>query len=242
MPDNEQTNENRGPTYAPLLYFFVDASSIPDQFRGRFGLESGFWGRLKGLAGGDHCASRQGNIGPDDKRGMLATPFDAGTSPAEFIQYMPERQEWTEIEDGVYLGIDRDAAPEHFLREEIANPKYLINNDRGSWMIPVALLDAEDCGLPQQDIFKKGQWHSVPRPAYRELADRATHLYQVEQGEENDPGREWLRETAVLAIGCNYALTAAEMAALDLLHTEAYNSIASILTDQPEREKKSEVG
>lgn len=228
------------PQYAPLLYLFIDQNTVPAAYRGRFGLESGFWGRLKGIIGGEQCTSRQNVAGPDGKRGLLAAPFDPGENPGEFLQFLPDRQEWTEIEEGVLLGVDRDAAPEHFLREEIASPKYKLESDRGDWCLPVALLNAEGCGIPLQDKLEKGEWHTVPRPAYKEIAERALYLYQVECGEAEPPSHNWLRETTIMAISLNYALTAAEIAALDLLHTDSYEAIKDILTDKQEREKKTE--
>lgn len=246
MPTDEQTTNNEAPTRAPLLYFFANTNRIPDAFRGRFGLESGFWGRLSALAGGEKCAHRDGSKGPDDQRGLLCTFFDAGHNPMEFLQYDESRQTWTEIEDGVWLGVDRDAMPEHFVREQIAMPKYVLRPDAAredyTWFIPVALIDAEDCGLPRQDVYKKGQWHSVPKPGYGDIAERARYLYQYECGEVEAPSREWMRETAVLAISVNYALTAPEMAALDLLNTDVYDAIADMLTDKQARQKKTEPG
>lgn len=232
--------EYKPPQCAPLLYYFAGVQQVPGPFRGRLGLESGFWGRLRGIAGGEKCAHKNNIAGPDGGRGLLCTPFDAGTDPGSFLGYWPERQDWTEIEANIWLGIDRDAAPHHFSREELATPKYYLDHDRGQWLIPVALIDVESCGLPCQDQYQRGEWHTVPRPGYADLAERARYLYEVECGEVEEPSREWLRDTAIAAIGCNYAITAAEMGALDLLNNDTYTAVSEMLTDAQDRREKKE--
>lgn len=161
-------------------------------------------------------------------------------------EYRPAEQCWTELEDGIWLGLADTATSMDFVRSRLVpSPSVAgaadydgIATTRGLWLIPVARVDSPDCQLPMVEAYRKGEWTHAPEQPYRNLAADALRAWQAERGELT-LSRAERRDIAIRALQCNYALTGPELAAYDVLADAAYDVILSIITDANARKKKA---
>ena len=238
---NEPTETT--PKAAPILYWFRGRTDVTPSLRARFGLEPGAWGRFTQSPFGKHNVQRANCIGPvpgDRVRGLLAAVGDSGTIGAEWLVVDTATQDWTEIEEDVFLGIAHDADANLYLREKRFPTTYFVKTDRGWLFVPVAMIDEANCDLPSRDQLSQGEWHSVPLPEFVPLSAMAMQVYRAEIGEVDPLTRPERREITVAAISVNYALTAAEMGGFGFLTDDVYGATEAVLTDlQARTEKKT---
>ncbi len=223
---------------AGLTYFFDGATEIPKAWAPRF--QTGYWAPLPPPVIGYGIVTRSGVLGPSGGKGFLCAAGDFEDQMVEALLYDPIAQDWDEIEDGVWLGIHQDARPVHYIRANMTRRKYAIEvpGSDHNWLVPVALIDSPDYGLPSVERMRRGEYVRVPAPEYASLADYAQQIYEAEIGEAELPPHPFMREVTIAAIGANYALTGPELGMFGVLNDTAYDVVASILTDAPARKKK----
>jgi hypothetical protein len=244
-PSLAQGSATSADQLAPLLYWFPGADRIPAAWQQRVGPASGIWGRLTGLLRGDGYSQRPGQPGPTAATaagllvavGELALPITG-----DAVRYEPARQDWCEIEPGVWAGLADTATPADFARRRMLAPLVYVLTQTGArradWYVPVARLASARCAIPMQDRFERGEWRRVPAPEYAALSAIAERLYDAETGACPQPSPEYIRNAAVTALQCNYALTGPELALFGVLNDSAYDAISAILTDREARTQK----
>lgn len=229
-----------------LTYFFAGRKDIPPAWSIRFSALQ--WGMLAEPLDGNGSGNRESDGAPTPTGAPgLFVAVGSGWLEGERVGYFPAEQEWAEIEDGVWVGILNTATPSDFYRRELSpdirNAAMMANamgvtTDRGCWMIPVAMIDAENCQLPTVDRYEKGAWKTAPRPAFQQIARDALAAYRHEIGEQ-ELTREEQREICIRALQVNHALTGPELSIMGVLFPDAYDTILGILTDRRARKKKA---
>lgn len=104
----------------PILYFFPKMMDLPIEWRDKFK--------------GKRYSTANQIYGPPDfnksTRGFCATPFDCA------IDINKDLQDWEQINEDVWLGIDKfDFHPDAFIREEVSGTPVLLG-DGNQWLLP----------------------------------------------------------------------------------------------------------
>jgi len=212
--------------FPPLLYFFPKASHAPFELIGARAEE------LQTRAGVGAC-------GPGDQRGFLCTKF-SGTH----IAFNEKRQTWTRFSKNgkfFFIGVDQDASPNDFIREEILPGSY-VELKHGLWNIPVANPLVESCNLPYYDVPDgEGGWYKDYKEKYALASQKALELAGIARElciqsikqdmisfemEDNE-----VRDYFHTMLGINYDLTLEEMGALRLFDQEKYIEMLHAFVD-----------
>jgi len=224
--------------YAPIIYFFAGSAKPTAEYAARFEDENG-------NARGCFAADAEGPAGKG-KRGCMAA-----TLPRCLLQYKPDRQRWDEVADGVFIGADKFAKPEMFLRENSRiGGRGVAMADGNQWVMPVANPFVQSLQLPVwHRRNKKKLWENVVRDEFRELSDRAMDLCQQligqvresrNAGGENGVVMEFRLDDEVLrgliadALALNYDVTLEELSALRVFAPDVYWPAIETLLDWPE--------
>lgn len=218
--------------YAPIIYFFAGSAKPTAEYAHRF----------VDVAGNQRGCFAADSTGPAGKaRGCMAA-----TLPRCVLGYHPDRQRWDEVADGVWIGVDRAASPEMFLRESNRiGGRAVTLADENEWVLPVANPFVESIQLPiWHRMNKQKKWENVVRDEYRTLSDRAMDLCQslIGQVAAAEPGTgtefrvddEVLRGLIADALALNYDITLEELSALRVFSPEVYWPAIEVLLDWPE--------
>jgi hypothetical protein len=213
-------------SFAPILYHFPGLQKpqqIPDAYQER-------------LCGKRAKPSRAGGIpqGPSKKTGLLVCPI----SNAGHIGYFPERQTWDEVEEGVWIGIDRDFSPADFRNGETLNWYHTITmGDDREWAIPILNPDSPNLSLPTCDKLLMGEWHTVVKPPYTHLVSKCQeiigHISEA-VANQDDTGLtidDTVARPIIAAAICHYyTLTFQELSCIGIFAPNAYfPAIAAII-------------
>ena len=205
-------------TKAPIIYYFK-GKRIPKDMEYRF------------RDGKTTCSGP----GPNNLTGgLLAAPFNTSHETIIDVKYYPKEQEWHSFED-FFIGFRKDIKPTDLLRDSHV-PGYPVQmGKRGSWIIPVAHLDALNFSLPCFEVpMGKGQWQQQPEDQYAHLSVFAEKIYTA----MDDKGgfsfdEDNLRTICCEMVAVNYNISDIECGLLQMLNTSAYMGICRAVIDQP---------
>lgn len=219
----------REAAHCPAMFWFPNRLDVPPAFSRLFVADDG--------SPSEHLS--RGSEGPEEKlRGVLASPYRS-----DILRYEPNRQRWTRIEPGVWVGADREAKPEHFKRTATVPGVAVKLADGNHWVIPVANPFVASCSLPTWDVFRDGEWTKEVRDCYADISLRAADLAAAMREKVLE------RETAVAirdddvraliadALSVNYRVDIYLLSALRVFSTEACNAAVHVLVDWAEMEK-----
>tara|TARA_Y100000310_G_scaffold129229_1_gene128403 strand:+ start:2066 stop:2770 length:705 start_codon:yes stop_codon:yes gene_type:complete len=208
---------------APLLYFFPNRADLPKEWHYRFK---------------NSCTQQPGGYGPPkynkQSRGFAATPF----KDVQII-FDESLQNWTEIEPGVWLGIDKDYfSPTAFqkLAKPVGEPVYMA--DGRAWIIPCCNVDHEpDLPISQRLTPVKLDGDGMPQlrlknTLYDEYADLGRFLKLFEddilqniifEGKDSfSMGDLDIQIAITKALSINYAIDIRELSIAGVFGEEIY--------------------
>lgn len=216
---------------APFLYFFVSATSVPENYRDRFRDKSSY-----------QKAHRAPSLTPGD--GLLVTAY----RPSEIEPFFFEEinYTWSEIEDGVFLGTRKDVNPKELERSvNTSRGRWRTFPDGHDWLIPICNQKSENYTLTQvrkakiDKKTKKTIWYKSSVERYRSLNDfcKKAHKIFVNCLLGKEAGTLTLTEEEEMQILCdvlaiNYDITDIELASLDVLSEDIIQTVVEVMLDK----------
>jgi hypothetical protein len=175
--------------------------------------------------------------GPGDKAGTLVTyQTVAGDIPPRWGFY-PDEQEWSEVNDELWLGIDtaRPPVPDDLKRRKQYGGYSLELGDGNQWTVPVVRRPDGSSELPTSMSWDATGAYTEPiKAAYRGIWERvqpvASWLYR--ESDEAILRSEALR-ICIDVLALNYRFSAAEQRVLSLIDSETYLLILAAAVDLP---------
>jgi len=201
----------RSLTFACVQWWFEGCREIPEAYAARFA-------RCRNVS--------RDSMGPvDGVRGCLASAQQDAV-----VRYDRAVQRWEEVDDGVWIGVDRAFDPSLLLRDEVKPGREVVMGDGNVWLIPVANPLVETCRLPVwHRLNRKKQWEKVLQDEWRALGRRAGDLagYVVDQiREKRSPDvvvdDDQMRALIADCLAINYDVTIEELSVLRVFAPEAY--------------------
>lgn len=174
-------------------------------------------------------------MGPNGASGTLAT----GCSGAWDLTFDGERQEWMQLEEGLWLGVERDATvrPADVARRAQCGGHAVRMLD-ADWVMPVARLPAGGSLLPQRRRFAETgpgfRWEV--EACHARLLDLAGAWWDEKRGAGGFTDA-MLDEAVDLALQVNYRIGLREMVALDAMPLATMRDIVDALVDWPTVER-----
>ncbi len=204
---------------AAIQYWFQGLKEIPAGYAGRFQSKNTQFPNQRGPNG--------------VAKGLLAAPM-VDCIP----QYDKKSQRWDEVEDGVWIGVEKNLSPALFLHKDrgfVGSPVKL--GDGQVWTIPVAN-PISTCTLPLNNVKKQGEWTIEVKEQYKDLADRAFDLCcrcrrAFLENEDLDVPDEFLMSLIGDSIALNYDLTLDELSVLRVFSPETWWPAIHALIDWP---------
>ena len=216
---------------APFIYFFENASDVPEEFSGRF---------------------QRGNVsimqlatGPEGRKGLLVAPF----SESE-CKYDPQTHHWEKVGEGAWLGAQKKVDPNLFLRDKTFAGYLVTLADGQEWRVPVANPFVKTCTLPiiyrwrWCDKAKKTQMYNAIENRFAEVSEKAGEIglevYERKldallNGKANDFEIDMPDEEAAKflhkVISVNYDINFLEFQALGVFSIESFERMFSCLID-----------
>lgn len=205
--------------YAPLLYWCPGVQSPAEL------ADAALRARLES---GPSLRQRQ-KKGPGEGLGMLYCRF-----PGTRLAYLPERQTWHPLEQGAWLGVDRDFTPAQVQRPG-ARVGVSVQVGPWAWLLPVANPDRASCTLPRVPHQVGGMWLTRVRREHQALAERAAYLGAQLRAAllDNAPLRADegdIYQFLADALAIHYDLSLAEVLALEVLDVESCGRALHVVT------------
>lgn len=163
---------------------------------------------------------------------------------ADIAGYYPERQEWQQINDQLWMGWERDRKPNpEGLRRAKQIRGEVINISGQDWVVPVARRFAIDNGLPgyvsqlpRRMVYQKGEWQ------FGEISDQYTRLWEIGQVYwdcifDATDGKKSIAlpdaaEMAVEVLSFNYRVWHHEISAMAVLDGDTIRAILDTVVDK----------
>ena len=143
------------------------------------------------------------NHGPGGKSGgIIGYQTPTGDVP-RLNCFDAKLQDWTEVDDGLWIGIDRDNPP---TASDLARPEmhtgYMATLNGDTYTIPIVRRPDGSTELPRD--FKVKPWREVIKARYREQWDQAGRVLEwIAKGGVEDELPEAIR-IAINVLGINY--------------------------------------
>lgn len=239
---------------APLWFFANTAKAdLVDAQSGQINLdllrERGVAGPFVDCRPGEFASPELRTTGPGNHGGTILDPAPPDRRSPR-CGFYPDAQEWTDLGNGVWIGRDllSPLKPADVARRAI-HPGYdvrLASGDR--WTVPIVRVPTGGTTLPY-NFWRDatGQFHQAVKPAYQELWERASAIFEIVQA---SGVVVWdLPEildycTAVLAV--NYRIDAAVQSVFHIMDSESWMPIVqasldwpAIVAAMPDEEKKT---
>lgn len=203
---------------APLIYYFPGTAENPSP-----AVPAEFADRERSRASGRPH-------GPDKGRGTMISPGSG------IVKFDPDHQDWDQVSDTVWIGVDRELIPEEFATSvKAARYTSLTLGDGRLWRIPTLNPISPRISLPTCDKLLQGEWQRVVRPGYSSLTDHCSaildSLVANTVGDQISIQTEECRPLIAAALAYFYDLTLLEMSSIGLFAHDIYWDAIAIITD-----------
>lgn len=178
--------------------------------------------------------------GPDGGPGLVVSPLPVkGRRPPRSLGFYPESNDWTRINDGLWIGRDRvwPPSPEDLQRREIFPGEEITLGDGNRWTVPTLRQVASGQPTLPRDCFwdDDGNFVTELRHEYRELwcqVERvARYFYEPASDEFRSMGLEEGVAICLAALALNYRVGRAEERILRLITSTNCEEVLGAIVD-----------
>lgn len=177
--------------------------------------------------------------GPENSGFLVYAPTADGAAP-DWLGYFPQRQTWTQLGPGVWIGVDDHLppTPADLVRRKTFAGHAVTLADGREWLIPVVRRPGGSTNLPQRlgwDFATK-KFGATLDERYRDVWERTAEAVDVFFNREKTGGSITLEracELAVDALRLNYRIGPAEASLLGLLDTTNWEQALGAVVDLP---------
>jgi hypothetical protein len=189
--------------------------------------------------------------GPDGLSGCIVVALPVDRTRQHVQTYQADRQEWTQIDPGLYIGVDQQLRPHPF---DLARSKALKGYpvtlaDGHSYVVPVVRrpdwlverLRVQPSELPSSvKMGAHGSWTPKVKSQHAGLFERmqgVAELFFEDDGSlkqiPTSVSMDWGVNLALEILGLNYRIGANEQTILDLLDNENWGTVLAFAIDAP---------
>ena len=185
----------------------------------------------------DMCIVELTGRGPDDKSGMILAYQSPVTDIPRRIEFHPAEQEWTRVDDGLYLGIDTAEPPSaKDLERKSQYGGYRVPLAGNDWLVPV-IRRPDDTTLLPRDWFWDATGRTVQpiKPAYRAFWEETADVLDWFIADELPPEATSHRalELCVRALSINYRFGRNEQNVMRVIDPDNAMTILGVTVDFP---------
>jgi hypothetical protein len=175
--------------------------------------------------------------GPDNKSGVILSYQRPDNQTARRMEFKESEQEWTRVDDGLYIGIDPSDPPTpDDLARRVQYSGYRVPLAGGEWLIPVIRRPDDSTLLPRD-----WKWDATGRdvqpikPAYKAFWEETAEVLEWFIAEELPESATGVRalELAVRALSLNYRFGRNEQNILGVIDPDNYMTILGVTVDFP---------
>lgn len=181
--------------------------------------------------------------GPGNKSGLILFYQRSDGAIPRRAGYYPAEQEWTEVNDGLWIGVDTDDPP---TAADLARKKQyggytleLANGER--WLVPVIRRPDGTTELPTDMLWNEAGLLVEPlKDRYRSYWDESAEVCSWFFDNQDGFDKAKALTLAVRALGLNYRYGRAEQNIIRAVDTETFMTVLAATVDLPKVNEMSD--
>ncbi len=170
--------------------------------------------------------------GPGGKSGVIVCALPVSGIVPKRIGYHPREQDWHQIDDGLWIGLDKiePPTPEELQRRRMHRGHVLTLGDGQAWEIPVVRRPLDgSTDLPCGYQLSGGRWLESIKPQFKPLWEEAGEVHR----DCRELGFDRLLGYALNVLAINYRVGSNEQNLLGLIDSTNWVEILVLSFDQP---------
>lgn len=196
------------------------------------------WRDVGGLE--DLARCELSGTGPGGSPGLVLAALSASREPPRRIGYYPAEQDWTQIDEGLWIGVDKHDPPRpEEMRRAKRFPGHKVRlGDWNEWEVPILRYQAVGSpALPRDMHWENGQFVTRLRAEFDGLWKHAERIGRYFFGAEGvEPGDMTLEEGLTICmagLALNYRVGPNEQRLLHLVTTTNCEEVLGAMIDMP---------